>query len=93
MELITGVNAPTTELLIQMLEDMVIGHHKVESFTEFRTPCKKSLEEWYNDSVNNMLAGKEMHGYKLYSGDEDFPSETLLTFISKGYIRVQSSIQ
>ena len=91
--LITGVNAQDVETLEQMVKDMVVSHHKVEGFDELRTKSKQSIAEWYNDSVSKMQECQPVVGYKLYSGDEEFPSETLLMVITIGHIRVESSIQ
>lgn len=91
--LITGVNAQDVETLEQMVKDMVVGHHKVEGFDELRTKSKQSIAEWYNDSVSKMQESQPVFGYKLYSGDEEFPSETLLMVFTIGHIRVESSIQ
>ena len=91
--LITGVNAQDVETLEQMVKEMVVGHHKVEGFDKLRTKSKLSISEWYNDTISKMKEHKPVYGYKLYSGDEEFPSETLLTVIAVGHIRVESSIQ
>ncbi len=91
--LITGVNAQDVETLEQMVKQMVISHHKVDSFDKLRTKSKLSISEWYNDTVSKMKEYKPVYGYKLYSGDEDITSETLLTVIAVGHIRVESSIQ
>lgn len=91
--LITGVNAQDKDVLMGLVEDMVISHHKVDSFDKLRTKSKLSISEWYNDTVSKMKEYKPVYGYKVYSGDEEFPSETLLTVITVGHIRVESSIQ
>jgi hypothetical protein len=91
--LITGVNAQDVETLEQMVKEMVVSHHKVEGFDALRTKSKQSIAEWYNDTISKMQECKPVYGYKLYSGDEDITSETLLTVIAVGHIRVESSIQ
>ena len=91
--LITGVNAQDVETLEQMVKEMVVSHHKVEGFDALRTKSKQSITEWYNDTISKMQECKPVYGYKLYSGDEDITSETLLTVIAVGHIRVESSIQ
>ena len=91
--LITGVNAQDVDTLVTMIEEMVISHHKVESFDELRTKSKKTLKEWYEDSLSSIEKCELCYGYKLYSGDDEFPSETLLMVISTGHVRVESSIQ
>ena len=89
----TSVNAPDVETLINMVQDMVIDHHEVASFEQMRSPAKKSITEWYNDTVTKIMECQSVFGYKLYSGDEESPSETLLTVTAVGRIRIQSSIQ
>lgn len=90
----TSVNAPDVETLIMMVQDVVIGHHKVEDFDHLRSSSKLSLEEWYTKTSTILTEGGGLtYGYMLYSGDPEWPSETLLKVIAPGYIRVQSSIQ